>query len=76
MSKKKFKRAVKRNRVKRLTREDYRLNKPEFYQHILPGHTVDILFIYLDQNLPVFSKTEKAIKSVLKKIPSLLSSVS
>ena len=36
----------------------------------------DILFIYLDQNLPVFSKTEKAIKSVLKKIPSLLSSVS
>ena len=42
----------------------------------IPGHTVDILFIYLDQNLPVFSKTEKAIKSVLKKIPSLLSSVS
>ena len=69
-------RAVKRNRVKRLTREAYRLNKPEFYQHIIPGHTVDILFIYLDQNLPVFSKTEKAIKSVLKKIPSLLSSVS
>lgn len=76
VSKKKFKRAVKRNRVKRLTREAYRLNKPEFYQHIIPGHTVDILFIYLDQNLPVFSKTEKAIKSVLKKIPSLLSSVS
>ena len=70
VSKKKF------NRVKRLTREAYRLNKPEFYQHIIPGHTVDILFIYLDQNLPVFSKTEKAIKSVLKKIPSLLSSVS
>ena len=70
VSKKKFKRAVKRNR------EAYRLNKPEFYQHIIPGHTVDILFIYLDQNLPVFSKTEKAIKSVLKKIPSLLSSVS
>mgnify|MGYP002265434743 CR=1 FL=1 len=64
VSKKKFKRAVNR------------LNKPEFYQHIIPGHTVDILFIYLDQNLPVFSKTEKAIKSVLKKIPSLLSSVS
>ena len=86
VSKKKFKRGgreiykknvgVKRNRVKRLTREAYRLNKPEFYQHIIPGHTVDILFIYLDQNLPVFSKTERAIKSVLKKIPSLLSSVS
>lgn len=76
VSKKKFKRAVKRNRIKRLTREAYRLNKSEFYQHITPGHTIDILFIYLDQNLPVFSQTEKAIKNALKKIPSLLQSAS
>lgn len=70
VSKKKFKRAVKRNRVKRLVREAYRLNKPEFYKQIPSGHTVDILFIYLDQNLPVYLKIEKAIKSALQKIPT------
>lgn len=72
VSKKKFKRAVKRNRVKRLTREAYRLNKPAFYENLAPGHTVDILFIYLDQNLPSLTKTEKAMKSALQKIPILL----
>ena len=72
VSKRKFKRAVKRNRVKRLAREAYRLNKPEFYKQIPPGHTIDILFIYLDQNLPVYPKIEKAIKSALQKIPACL----
>ncbi len=73
VSKKKFKRAVKRNRVKRLLREAYRLNKPEFYKQIPPGHTIDILFIYLDQNLPVYLKIEKAVKSALQKIPTYFS---
>lgn len=68
VSKKKFKRAVKRNYIKRLTREAYRLNKPEFYANIAPGRTIDILFIYLDTNLPAYAKTEKAIKSALQKI--------
>ena len=61
VSKKKFKRAVKRNRVKRLTREAFRLNKTEFYNKMVKGQTVDILFIYLDDNLPTYSKTEKAV---------------
>jgi len=72
VSKKKFKRAVKRNRIKRLTREAYRLNKPEFYHKITEGHTLDILFIYLDHTLPTYTKTEKAVKSSMQKILSLL----
>lgn len=72
VSKRKFKRAVKRNRVKRLVREAYRLNKPEFHRHIIAGHTIDILFIYLDEELPSFKKTEKAIKSALQKIPEFI----
>lgn len=72
VSKRKFKRAVKRNRVKRLVREAYRLNKNEFHRHIIAGHTVDILFIYLDEELPSFKKTEKAIKSALQKIPEFI----
>lgn len=72
VSKKKFKRAVKRNYIKRLTREAYRLNKPDFYQNILSGHTIDILFIYLDHDLPTFLKVEKAIKNAMQKIPAFL----
>lgn len=70
VSKRKFKRAVKRNRIKRLTREAYRLNKTHLYQALTPGTTLDILFIFLDNQLPVFSKTEKAIKAALQKIES------
>ena len=73
VSKKKFKRAVKRNRIKCLTREAYRLNKPEFYGNLTPENTIDILFIYLDQDLPTSSKVEKAMKQALVKISALLS---
>lgn len=73
VSKKKFKRAVKRNHIKRLTREAYRLNKPEFYASLQPGKTIDILFIYLDDQLPVYEKTEKAVKNALQKISGYFS---
>jgi ribonuclease P protein component len=72
VSKKKFKRAVKRNRIKRLTREAYRLNKPEFYHQIPIGNTVDILFIYLDNQLHTYQKIEKAILQSTKKIQNQL----
>lgn len=68
VSKKRFKRAVKRNYIKRLTRESYRLNKTELYQNLKTDRTIDILFIYLDSQLPEYAKTEKAVKSALKKI--------
>ena len=75
VSKKRFKRAVKRNRIKRLVREAYRLNKTTFYSELPNEITVDILFIYLDQSLPTYAKTEKAIRSALKKISLQLSTV-
>ncbi|MDE6451968.1 MAG: ribonuclease P protein component [Odoribacter sp.] len=74
VSKKKFKRAVKRNRVKRLAREAFRLNKTDFYNQLAEGQTIDILFIYLDHHLPTFSKTERAIKNSMQQILTLLSS--
>lgn len=68
VGKKRFKRAVKRNRLKRLTREAYRLNKHELYGQIDPSHTLDILFIYVDNDLQEYSKIEKAVKGAIKKI--------
>lgn len=68
VSKKKFKRAVKRNRIKRLTREAFRLHKQELYEQIPPGSTFDILLIYLDKELWDFEKTEKSVKAALEKI--------
>ena len=68
VSKKKFKRAVKRNRIKRLTREVYRCKKQVFYEKIGAGRTFDILFVYLDNQILDFIKIEKAIGSSLEKI--------
>ncbi len=68
VGKKRFKRAVKRNRVKRLVREAFRLNKSILYNEIPEGQTIDILVIYLENTLPTFAKTEKAVKAILQKI--------
>lgn len=51
VSKRRFKRAVKRNRVKRLIRETYRLNKNTLYSSIPEDKTMDILFIYLHDEI-------------------------
>lgn len=66
VSKRKFKRAVKRNRVKRLIREVYRLNKTE-YLDFLHTHNknLNIAFLYLKNELPTFSEIEKSIKKTV-----------
>lgn len=68
VSKKRFKRAVKRNRVKRLVREAYRLNKNILYSRIPEDKTMDILFIYLHNEISEFGKIEKAITGAIRKI--------
>jgi len=70
VSKRKFKRAVKRNRVKRLIRENYRLNKNIFLDICsLSNKSIDIAFLYLKDELPDFNEIEKAMiktSSILK----------
>ena len=59
---------MKRNRVKRLIRETYRLNKNVLYSSIPENKTMDILFIYLHDEIFEYGKIEKAITGAIKKI--------
>lgn len=62
VSKKKFKRAVKRNRVKRLIREAYRLNKLSYIELLQANDKrLYIAFLYLRDELPTYNEIEKAI---------------
>jgi len=67
--KKKFKRAYKRNRLKRIMREVYRKTKPDFYE-ILSNKSIKIalLFVYLDDEIKNYEIIEKTMKSALKKL--------
>jgi ribonuclease P protein component len=69
VGKKQFKLAVDRNRVKRLCREAYRLNKS-----ILPETTtkknvkVEVAFIYVGKTIPEFHDLEAKMQKILKQL--------
>lgn len=66
VSKKKFKRAVKRNRVKRMIREAYRLNKSLYLDWLkVNNKQMDIAFLYLKSELPTYTEIEKSIQKAI-----------
>lgn len=64
--KKNFKSAVQRNRIKRLMREGYRLNKHLIFNNIEGKFA--FLILYLGKELPEYRDVEVSLKSIFKKL--------
>ena len=69
VGKKKFKRAVDRNRVKRMMRELYRLNKAEIYTALMQaGKTAALALIYTGDKIPEYKAVEPAFRAAIKQL--------
>jgi ribonuclease P protein component, eubacterial len=66
--KRNFKRAVKRNLLKRRIRESYRLNK-----NILSGDKkINVMFVYISKEVLPYNIIEVKIKEILQKITDIV----
>ncbi len=69
VSKKRFKHAVDRNKVKRLVREAYRLNKDSFHNTLIQKNKKCVLmFIYTGNSIPAYKDLESKIILTLQRL--------
>lgn len=67
VGKRHFKRAVDRNRIKRLVREAYRVRK-ELLRPLLREEPLQVFFIYTGRAVPPFAEVEAAVEGGLQKL--------
>jgi ribonuclease P protein component len=68
-----FKRAVDRNRIKRITKEAYRLQKNELTAQLtIKKKQLAVFFIYTDKSLPAFEIINNRIQIVLQKLLTII----
>ena len=76
VSAKNFKKAVDRNRIKRLIKESYRLQKSELHQTLKEKSIqLNIFFIYTDRELPDFNAVKVKVNVALKKLLQLVEEI-
>lgn len=70
--KKKFKKAVDRNLLKRRTKEAYRLNRNQLKEELLKeNHSLKLLLIYLDKNELPYKVIEDKIILILQRLQAV-----
>lgn len=65
VSKRNFKRAVDRIRIKRLLREAYRLNKASYFNKLTT--TYAFMILYIGKEKPTYVEVDKKMKQLLQK---------
>lgn len=75
VGKKRFKRAVKRNRVKRLVREAWRLRKldVEAAMEVANVRGLHVAFVFLSNELPSFADVEAAMSKAIDRLVAAIS---
>ena len=69
-----FKKAVDRNRIKRLTREAYRLQKHALVQAMSTNDkNLDLFFVFTGKSLPRFEECQVAIANALARVQNQVS---
>jgi ribonuclease P protein component len=73
VSSKNFPRAVDRNRIKRLSREAYRLQKKELQTLVLKNdYSLHLFFIYTGKEIPGHEEISAPLKKLLDKLVKVL----
>jgi ribonuclease P protein component len=73
VSSKNFKKAVDRNRIKRLTKEAYRLQKNDLKEKVKStGKQLDLFFIYTSKEMPDYTLVKDKLALALKKLETLI----
>jgi ribonuclease P protein component len=68
-----FKKAVDRNRIKRLTREAYRLQKAELKEILSANNRhLNLFVIYTAKELPIFDTVKEKVKLILDRLIKII----
>ena len=73
VSSRSFKRSVDRNRIKRMTREAYRLQKTALQNKLKEKNSsLNLFVIYTGKEIPVYAEVNSKMKKVLDKLYSII----